>query len=216
MLDCSLCPQLILCALLDQWLALLFHPQRLYPSSPPGTRRVEWFSNQQIMALEMVLLDFRRPTWSSHLILELPPGDESVLEAAKERTCAWMCVVLTLFPWTVCLPVSRGFMEPVLCPVGSLWSTLREHSVRAGPPGSAVLSGASSAHSAVLLPVCHEKASICLCDPRGNRRSKGRGTLTTHEPFRGEVGARLFLSASLCACFLLVLWCLTSESPRRL
>lgn len=40
--------------------------------------------------------------------------------------------------------------------------------------------------------------------------------LTTHEPVRGEVGACLFLRASLYTCFLFVLWCLTSESPERL
>lgn len=124
LLDCPLCPQLILCTLLDQWLVLLFRPQRLYPS-PPGTRRVEWFSNQQIMALDMVLLDFQSPTRLSHLILELPLCNESVLEAVKENLCAWMCsagkdFVLMLFPWMVCFPVSCGLMEPVLCPLDSL------------------------------------------------------------------------------------------------
>lgn len=60
------------------------------------------------------------------------------------------------------------------------------------------------------------RASICLCDPRDNRRSKDCSILTTHEPFHGEVSTCLFLRVSLYVCFLLVLWCLTSESPERL
>lgn len=49
---------------------LLFLHRRHSPVSH-SVRKGEWLSNQQIMALALLLLDFQNPAWSSHLIPEL-------------------------------------------------------------------------------------------------------------------------------------------------